>query len=254
MPRLKRLLYGPNTDNGPSRGNDVVAIKRGLNKVENNFFPRPKAGFDDAYNLKTEDAVEVLRKKDGRKKNGPFRQDDLDALWLYMDAYAKFKYRMYKLLKSKTQIPNLGPVVSGGQSLLDQSLTHKTDDIALFPAVDLAWGAGVSMIAPEDCIVDTKDTSANPGEALYLTGDSGMRYWFAHIDRDYSLGRRFKKGEFLAKTVDTSQGGGPHGHVGVNGEAFLGIGKQFLYGSNGNGPDYTRGAPTIREQLRKVLK
>lgn len=143
----------------------------------------------------------------------------------------------------------IGPVTKGGASLLDMSLTHKTSGIALFPAVDLAWGAGVSMYAPEAVTVDTRDTSANPGEALYLTGRSGMRYWFAHIDRDYRLGTKFAKGAFLGKTVDTSRGGGPHGHVGVNGEAFLGRGKQFLYGRDGNGPDYSLGAPTIRNQL-----
>jgi hypothetical protein len=120
---------------------------------------------------------------------------------------------------------------------------------AVFPAVDTAWGAGVAMIAPEACKVDTKDTSAAPGEALYLTGWSLMRYWIAHIDRDLPLGHRFAKGEVIGKTVDTDAGGGPHGHVGVNAEAFLGKGKQLKYGRLGNGPDYTTGAPTIRKQL-----
>lgn len=143
----------------------------------------------------------------------------------------------------------IGAVTKGGASLLDMSLTHDTSGIRLFPAVDLAWGAGVSMYAPERVTVDTKDTSANPGEALYLRGASAMRYWFAHIDRDYPLGTVFAKGAFLGKTVDTNRGGGPHGHVGVNGEAFLGKGRQFKYGRDGDGPDYTLGSPTIRNQL-----
>ena len=144
---------------------------------------------------------------------------------------------------------DIGAVTKGGASLLDMSLTHQTHGIPLFPAVDTAWGAGVSMYAPESATVDTRDTSANPGEALYLTGRSGIRYWFAHIDRDYDLGTKFAKGAFLGKTVDTSAGGGPHGHVGVNGEKFLGKGKQFLYGRDGDGPDYSLGAPTVRNQL-----
>ena len=147
---------------------------------------------------------------------------------------------------------HIGPVTKGGKSLLDMSLTHRTSGIPLFPAVDTAWGAGVAMIAPESCKVDTKDTSASPGEALYLTGWSLMRYWFAHIDRDYPLGHTFAKGELIGKTVNTSRGGGPHGHVGVNAEAFLGRGKQLKYGKNGNGPDYTLGAPTIRQQLEQL--
>lgn len=142
----------------------------------------------------------------------------------------------------------IGPVTYGGKSLLDMSLTHKTTGISLFPAVDLAWGSGVAMYAPENCVVDTKDTSANPGEALYLKGDSGMRYWFGHLDRDHPLGKKFSKGTYIAKTA-YQPNKKAHGHVGVNAEAFLGRGKQLKYGRTGAGPDYTIGAPTIREQL-----
>ena len=152
----------------------------------------------------------------------------------------------------KPKWADIGAVTKGGASLLDMALTHNTTGIPLFPAVDLAWGAGVAMYAPEAVTVDTKDTHSNPGEALYLTGRSGMRYWFAHIDRDYPLGTKFAKGAFLGKTVDTSKGGGPHGHVGVNGEVFLGKGKQFKYGRDGDGPDYTLGAPTVRNQLNAL--
>lgn len=148
---------------------------------------------------------------------------------------------------------SIGGVTQGGRSLLDMSLTHQTHGLPLFPAIDLAWGAGVDMFAPEDCVVDTKDTSAHPGEALYLRGTSGARYWVGHIDRDYPLGRKFDKGDFIGQTVPTTIGGGPHGHWGVNAEAFLGKGKQLKYGRDGNGPDYTLGAPTVREQLAKAL-
>jgi hypothetical protein len=150
-------------------------------------------------------------------------------------------------------LPDISSVTKDGASLLDMSLTHKTSGIPLFPAIDVAWGAGVSMYAPENCVVDTKDTSANPGEALYLLGESKMRYWYGHLDRDFSLGKKFAAGAFIAKTVDQVSPLRDHGHVGVNGEAFLGKGKQFKYGRDGNGPDYTLGAPTIRVQLRKVL-
>lgn len=150
----------------------------------------------------------------------------------------------------------IGPVTPGGRSLLDFSLTHRSHglpenaaSITLWPAVDVAWGAGTVMIAPEDCVVDTRDTDASPGDALYLTGESEMRYWLAHGDRDYPLGKEFKKGDFVWKTVPTTIGGGPHGHVGVNAEALLGVGKQFKYGRTGVGPDYTLGSPTMRDQL-----
>lgn len=143
----------------------------------------------------------------------------------------------------------IGPITRGGASLLDMSLTHDTSGIPLFPAVDLAWGAGVPMLAPENVVVDTKDTSSSPGEAVYLTGKSGMRYWMGHLDRDWPLGTKLAKGVVVGHTVAQSNPKKNHGHVGVNGEAFLGKGKQFLYGRDGNGPDYTLGAPTLRNQL-----
>lgn len=141
---------------------------------------------------------------------------------------------------------NVGPVTRGGTPLLDQHLTHNTDGIALFPAFDTAWGLGTSVLAPEDLIVDTKDSHAAPGEAFYATGKSHLRYWIGHIDKNHPLGTRFKKGDVVGKTVSQKT---PHGHVGVNAEYYLGKGKQFKYGKDGNGPDYTVGSPTIREQL-----
>ena len=144
---------------------------------------------------------------------------------------------------------NIGPVTKPGASLLDMSLTHKTVGIPLFPAVDLAWGAGVPMYAPEAVVVDTKDTSASPGEALYLRGASGMRYWFGHLDQDHPIGKSFRKGAIIARTVNQPPGMTDHGHVGVNAERFLGAGKQLKYGKTGNGPDYTTGSPRIRTQL-----
>lgn len=148
----------------------------------------------------------------------------------------------------------IGPIQPGGISLLDMSLTHKTSGIPLFPAIDTAWGAmgGVTVIAPEICVVDTKDTSSSPGEAVYLTGASTLRHWVGHLNRDWPLGKRFKKGEIIGKTLPIP-GKSDHAHWGVNVEALLGKGKQLKYGRDGNGPDYSLGAPTIREQLRKAL-
>lgn len=151
-------------------------------------------------------------------------------------------------------LPNLGPIQPGGVSLLNISLTHKTSGIPLFPAFDSAWGGGggVQVIAPERCTVDTKDTSSSPGEAVYLTGASKLRHWVGHLDRDWPLGKVFKKGELIGKTLPIP-GSSDHAHWGVNAEAFLGKGKQLKYGRNGNGPDYTYGSPTIGKQLAAAL-
>ncbi len=170
-----------------------------------------------------------------------------------LDALERSFRREQKPKPPKSSWTNVGPVQPGGKSLLDMSLTHDTSGIPLFPAVDTNWGnhGGVQVIAPEDCIVDTKDTHASPGEALYLTGASGLRYWMGHITVDYPLGRVVHKGDAIARTVDQSPGA-DHLHIGVNAEKLLGKGRQLKYGRTGNGPDYTTGSPTIRAQLLQL--
>jgi len=150
---------------------------------------------------------------------------------------------------SKPLWENIGPVQPGGVSLLDMSLTHPTTSIPLFPAIDTAWGGGggVVVIAPEPCTVDTKDTSSSPGEAVYLTGQSKLRYWVGHLDRDWPLGHKFKKGDLIGRTLPIP-GASDHAHWGVNAEALLGKGKELRWG-DGTGTKYTHGAPTIRKQL-----
>lgn len=147
----------------------------------------------------------------------------------------------------------IGPVQPGGISLLDMSLTHDTSNIPLFPAVDTAWGGGggVEVIAPEACEVDTKDTSSSPGEAVYLTGRSKLRHWVGHLDRDWPLGHKFRKGDRIGATLPIP-GQSDHAHWGVNAEALLGKGKELKWGRTGKGPRYTLGAPTIRAQLRAL--
>lgn len=155
-------------------------------------------------------------------------------------------------LQAKPPWASIGSVTKNGPSLLDMVPTHLTSGLPLFVGIDTAWGAGTSVYAPEAITIDTKDSSARPGEAFYATGESGMRYWIAHLDRDHSLGMRFVRGAFLGKTVPTTIGGGPHAHIGLNVEAFLGKGKILDYGRTGRGPDYTLGSPTVRAQLKEA--
>jgi hypothetical protein len=99
--KLKRRLVGPNHPAGPSHGRDVTAIKRGLWKVESEFFPRPAKGFNDIYNLRTENAVKTFQRIEGIPASGAVGQPTLDALWPYMDMYARYMYRTYRPPKPK---------------------------------------------------------------------------------------------------------------------------------------------------------
>jgi hypothetical protein len=194
--------------------------------------------------------AEAQRKEFGLRPGFGLDQDLFDVL-LRKGYYKTFDIELIR--QAMWQMPDLGPLYAGGPSLLDYAPTHSTSNIPLFPAFDTAFKAGMPIMAPETITVDTKDSSAYPGEALYATGNSGLRYWFGHLDKDWPLGTRIAKGAVIARVLDHNIGGGPHVHVGVNVERLLGSGQQLKWGRYGNGPNYTWGSPTIREQLAAAL-
>jgi len=147
------------------------------------------------------------------------------------------------LLPQLPLIPDLGPVVKGGQSVLDHDCTHATGGIPLYPAFDDAFAQGLTIIAPEPLTV-TRQSSSRPGHAFYATGSSGIRYWFGHLDALPAVGMKFAKGTRIGRTCANPIGGGPHVHVGVNVETLWGKGRELAHHTN-----YTHGAPTIRAQL-----
>lgn len=108
--KLKRQLFGPHHPNGPSIGNDVRAIKRGLNKFAVDFFPKPEEGFNKIYNDKTVKAVNKFRAIKKLDQGEPFNQETLDALWPYMDTTARLLYRAYAVFVPKPKLvkPNQG--------------------------------------------------------------------------------------------------------------------------------------------------
>ena len=165
-----------------------------------------------------------------------------DARGLYWERAMKYIDKVMADLEP-APAPNIGPVWKGGKSLLDHDLTHPTSGILLYPAFDDAFVPNREIIAPENLTV-TLDSSSRPGDAFYATGASGLKYWFGHLAKAPAKGKHFKKGEVMGRVLDHNVGGGPHVHVGVNAEKFLGKGKELQHHKN-----YTHGAPTIRKQL-----
>lgn len=255
-PKLKRTLHGPDSPEGPSHGRDVRDfVKRTLHRLEetepvgDDFFPKPPGGFDSIYNRKTVDAIEQLRKLDGRLPlRGPFGQGDLDALWPRADAFSRWVYRIWSAPKPKPKpvVPELGPICEGGASILVHDLTHETDGLPGYPAFDDGWVAGRRIIAPEDCEV-TEQSGSQGGDAFYLCGESSIAYWIGHASASPRTGRRFRKGETMSTIANIlpSQGG-PHVHCGIDARPL--IGRELLHHD-----DYTHGAPTVGEQLRRAL-
>jgi hypothetical protein len=150
-------------------------------------------------------------------------------------------------------LPNLGQIATGqGKDTLDLDFTHITGGLG-WPAFDLAFsgdpGPSRPVYAPELLVVDTKDSSASPGEAFYATGASGIRWWFAHLKNDWPLGTKLAKGTVVGYTLPTSVGGGTHVHVACN--IIPLTGRHARYGKNGNGPNYTHGPYTLRTELTR---
>jgi len=159
------------------------------------------------------------------------------------DTFDQTAVDLYKKYVPPAGLPDLGYIVKGSKSVLDQDLTHDTSGLLYYPAFDDGFAQGVSVYAPEDITV-TQQSSANPGDAFYATGKSKLKYWFGHLDRSPANGAKFAKGAFLAKTCANNVGGGPHVHLGVNVEGLWGTGKQLYHSTN-----YTHNGYTIGEQL-----
>lgn len=145
-------------------------------------------------------------------------------------------------------VPALGPVWRGGKSMLLHDLTHATAGIPLYPAFDDAYVQGREIIAPEALTIIAPYTSSRPGMAFYAKGASLIRYWFGHLDRNHSIGKKFVKGQVIGRVAPNSVGGGPHVHVGVNVELLIGSGRQLMHHT-----DYSHGAPVIGVQLKALL-
>lgn len=220
-----------------SVGPEVRAAKMGINKY---FYGAPKNTYRvyGPFFLPWVKRFKAAEKCGDRGRTGYIGDPVWAALIPYIPAEG------LKLLPQKRSWRDVGPVVPGGPSLLDHDLTHATSGIPLYPAFDTAFSAGRQIIAPEGVTIWKKLSSSNPGMAFYAMGDSGIDYWFGHLDRRHPLGTRFAKGQLLGRVIDTDVGGGPHAHVGVNVERLLGTGEELVHHKN-----YTHGAPTIRRQL-----
>lgn len=224
----------------------MVAVKRGLNKVESNFYPRPAGGFDNVFNKKAVEAVSVFQRSNELPDTGTFNQVTLDELWPYMDAYARLMYLTFIPPRPKPKVPDLGPVYAGGASVLLHSLTHDTSGIPGYPAFDDGWRAGRAVLAPEDLTVTEQSGSAG-GDAFFAKGKSKLGYWFGHLVYAPATGKTFRKGEAMGVIANLSQSqGSPHVHVGIDARAL--IGREFEHKTN-----YQTGAPSVGEQLARAL-
>jgi len=229
MKRLPTLRLG-------STGRAVVVAKQGVH-----HWNAKKGNTTPVYGIFFRPLVKAFQKAHGIPQSGVIGPATWADLMRHIPAKAKAK------LPQRPVVPNLGPVIAGGKSVLAHDLTHATDGIPYYPAFDDAFYQGAVIIAPEDLLV-TRPSSSRPGQAFYATGTSTIRYWFAHLDRTHPAGVRFRKGQMVGRVAPNYIGGGPHVHVGVSVEGLWGPGRQLIHKTS-----YQHGAPTVGAQLSSTL-
>lgn len=224
--KLKRPLYGPEDPRGPSQGRDVKDfVKRSLNRVETDFFPKPPGGYDDIYNMKVVEAMKILQGANGIQKTGNMGVETFDLLWnQYADAYAKYAYRVWTAPKPKPIPPPLIVPVQGVNSL------HPS----LLPLFSLGRNMGLSDLgtynpgstlpsgSPSDHAVFPAlafDLGVSPSTGW--SNDVGRTFFYTamgKVEVEYViLGNRIWSRPRAAEGIRAYTGGGHDNHVHVSG-------------------------------------
>lgn len=235
--------------NGKHKGNTALCLKRAMSRL--GFLPWEPDVWDNAFNKKLEAALDEW--DPGKNGYAEGRYDKIRAAVVKTGSHAG-EQALDSVCISQVQteynqmvadkVPDLGPLEKNGISLLDFILSHDTGGVPLFPAVDTVWTAGRSVLAPEKVEV-YRASSSSPGDACYLEGVSGIRYWMGHLSSAPAVGKVINKGATIG-VVGNFSGETPHLHCGVNVEQIWGTGKELRHGENYT----TSGIPTIRKQFQ----
>lgn len=254
MATLKRPMFSDHDPRGPTVGLDVKIAKFAACRYEDNALPVEQCAWSTSSKrfgsslydfLKT-----ILQPREHIPATGNIGQATWDVLWQYLDAYRKSLYIAWKppVKPPPIVVPDLGPLYNGGSSVLYHQLTHNTDGIPYYPAYDDGWVGGMNVLAVEDMIV-SKASGSTPGDAFYAVGKSKLAYWYGHLITAPSVGRTFRKGEYVGRIY--YQGSKSHVHLGIDARPL--IGHTLLYGATGHGPDYSFGSPPVGTQLKEAL-
>lgn len=96
-----------------------------------------------------------------------------------------------------------------------------TPDAHWHEGTDIMAPAGTPLVACESGVVDKMDVNRLGGLSLWITGNSGTRYYYAHLSAyaaDLAVGQRVVAGTPVAAVGSTgnAQGGAPHLHFEVH--------------------------------------
>jgi hypothetical protein len=118
MVALKRSMFSPSDPRGPTRGEDVKIAKFGIGRFEDGLLPRPSTGYTETFGPAMEEAVKIIQKRRQIQATGNIGTETWDVIWNYLDAYRKYRYRMFKVPVAPS--PPLIEPIQGFYSLVEE--------------------------------------------------------------------------------------------------------------------------------------
>lgn len=226
---LYRELVGPDDEDGPSYGNDVLAWKRMLYRWEPGLFSGTLATLDRVYNRRTRHATQAAQRfwnvggaklrtdgvvdektlqrsetalRDrGRRKPEQFAWDAL-AISLWRGSKPLVPPNRCHIFPASVPISFLGGVAAH----MSRPLGNWQSD----HAVDVHAPAGSPVVSPKPGYVSKgggHDPHGGPvgtifGEHTTVEYDDGTAGFVTHLDRIVSIGERVVAGELIGKVGD----------------------------------------------------
>lgn len=219
-----RPLYGPDHPKGPSVGPDVLAVKRVMWRWDPDVFPGPALEFDDVYNRRIQNAVQVaqrywslyptgnmgkttfermLRALRGRGEWKPVESAwDRIAIELYRQAAPRVPVAKCFVLPKGSEERNLGGVAAHMARPLGNWQSDNAIDVGSRPLT--------LILAPKSGYV-SKVGGADPhngpvgtifGEHVTITCWDGDAFFLTHTDRIVGVGERVVAGQIVARIAD----------------------------------------------------
>lgn len=234
---FKRRLVGPDEREGPSVGQDVLAIKRVLWRWDPLVFPGPAVKFDDVFNRRVSNALRVaqtfwnlnptgnldqktfkrlLKARRGRGEHLP-EESAWDALSIKLYETADVRQPPEKcfVFPEGIRFRRGGGVRDHGKRPLGNWQSDNAIDVHAKPETPiLAPKAGiVSRIGGHDPHEGPVGTIF--GEHVTITCPDGDAFFFTHTDRIVGVGERVVAGQVIARVADwPSSVSMDHVHVG----------------------------------------
>jgi murein DD-endopeptidase MepM/ murein hydrolase activator NlpD len=226
-PRLKfnRPLHGPDHKDGPSVGEDVLAVKRVLWRWDPFVFPGPALKFDDVFNRRIVNALRVAqdfwnldvtgeldeptfeRMRRARRERGDRKPEesawDAVSIKLYKEADQEpVRPEKCFLLPAGARVRRGG----GVSSHMSRPLGNWQSD----NAIDVHAAPLTPILAPKAGVVTRiggRDPHEGPtktifGEHITITCPDGDAFFFTHTDRIVGIGERVVAGQVIARIAD----------------------------------------------------